>query len=234
MGLTGPKNNARCSPRSGLRCGPGAHTRTHACNTHVTCAHTHTHKHAHETHTSRHTSICVRVSVCVMCVCMCLCLCVHMRVLHVCVLVYSYVCACVTCVCTCVTCVRACMPVCACVTCVCACVTCVCVRACVLQLSDLSQVDSECTKCAPHSAQWSAQKPQMCAPHSAERGSQGSAPSLSGGRTVEWSARSARKGAETATHTPPRLVQKTSCGEKLGMGKEPGERMNRGHQGVKR
>lgn len=75
----------------------------------------------------------------------------------------------------------------------------------------------------PHRIQWSAQKPQMCAPHLAERGSQVSVRSLSRGRTAEWSARSARKGAETATHTPPRLVRKTRCGEKLGMGKERGK-----------
>lgn len=77
--------------------------------------------------------------------------------------VYAHVCACVTCVCTCVTCVcvlhvcvLVCMPVCACVTCACACYmcvcacvlhVCVCVCACALQLSDLSQVCSECTKC---------------------------------------------------------------------------------------
>lgn len=125
-----------------------AHTRTHACNTHVTRAHTqhtripaHTHKHAYETHTSRH--ICVRVSVCYMCVCLCVhmrvtcvraCVCMpmcvhalhvcarvlHVSVLHVCVLVCMPVCACVTCAC-------------ACYMCVCACVlhVCVCARVCV-------------------------------------------------------------------------------------------------------
>lgn len=114
--------------------------------------------------------MCACVCVCYMCVCVCLCLCVHMRVLHVCVLVCTpmcvhalHVCARVLHVCLCVTCVRACVYacvcvcymcmrmlhvcVCACYVCVCARVTCVCVCACVLQLSDLSQVGSECTKC---------------------------------------------------------------------------------------
>lgn len=125
---------------------------THACNTHVTRAHTHTHKHAHETHTSRHTSMCACVCVCYMCVCVCLR--VHMRVTCVRACVFLCVCmrymcvhVCYMCVCVLHVCVLVCMPVCARVTCVCVCVTCVCVCACVLQLSDLSQVDSECTKC---------------------------------------------------------------------------------------
>lgn len=96
--------------------------------------------------------VCVRVPVsvcthaCVTCVCLCVRLCVCMR--------YMCVHECYMCVCVLHVCVLVCMPVCACVTCVCACymcvcarVTCVCVCACVLQLSDLSQVGSECTKC---------------------------------------------------------------------------------------
>lgn len=83
--------------------------------------------------------------VCVL-VCVCLCVCMRYMCVHVC-----YMCLCVTCV-------RACVYACVCVcymcmrmlhVCVCVCVTCVCVcvRACALQLSDLSQVCSECTKC---------------------------------------------------------------------------------------
>lgn len=98
--------------------------------------------------------MCACVCVCYMCVCVCLCPCVHMRVLHVCVLVCTpmcvhalHVCARVLHVCLCVTCVRACVYACVCVCYMCMRMLHVCVCACVLQLSDLSQVGSECTKC---------------------------------------------------------------------------------------
>lgn len=67
-----------------------------------------------------------------------------------------HVCARVLHVCLCVTCVRACVYACVCVcymcmhmlhVCVRVCYVCVCARARVLQLSDLSQVGSKCTKC---------------------------------------------------------------------------------------
>lgn len=95
-----------------------------------------------------HVCVCLCVHMRVTCVraCVCMPMCVHAlhvcaRVLHVSV---CYMCACL-CVCLCV---RV-LHVHAHVTCVCVrvCYMCVCVCACALQLSDLSQVCSECTKC---------------------------------------------------------------------------------------
>lgn len=201
MGLTGPKNNARCSPRSGLRCGPGAHTHTHMQHAHTRNTHAYTtHKHAYVTHTSRHTSMCVRV-----------CACVHMRVLHVC------------------------MPVCACYMCVHVCYVCVCAS--VLQLSDLSQVGSECTKCqlgallTEFSGQRKNHKCAHCTWLNGDRRSRF-------GVSPEAARQSGQRGPHGRAQKPQLTHPQGWCG-KRGVGRSwgwgrNGERMNRGHQGAKR